>query len=159
MKDSWMYTVTDAVHRGEEVINNVWHILEHPTFPFVNLQSTTSGARNFPPYNILEDEEGMVRLELAVAGFTKDRLKVELEGNTLIIQGTAKPAPKPVLEKGKTLTETYRYRGISNSTFLRTFDMNVYTIIESVELKDGILVVTVSTKTPESTKRQSFDIK
>lgn len=148
-KQTYRSTLNDVVRRGEEVFDNVWNVLEHPDFPFITLASTTNGARNFPPYNIIEQKDGKVVLEMAVAGYSKDRLEVGLEGNTLIIKGLPKDDSK----------EVYRHKGISNATFLRTFDMNTFTIIESVELKDGLLTLVVSTKKPEEKKVKLFDIK
>jgi len=142
--------VSGLVKKGESMIDNFWNVLDHPDFPFVTLTSTTNGFRNFPPYNIIESEEGKVRLEMAVAGYTKDRIKVEKEDNTLIIQG------KPAEENEK---ENLRHRGISNAAFLRTFDMNVNTEVSSVELKDGILTVSVTTTKPALPPRTAFYIK
>ena len=147
-KQTYRSTINDVVRRGEEVFDNVWNVLEHPDFPFITLTSTTNGARNFPPYNIIEQKDGKVVLEMAVAGYSKDRLEVGLTGNTLVIKGHPKTDDREV-----------RHRGISNASFLRSFDMNAHTIIESVELKDGILTLVVTTKKPEQEKVKYFDIK
>jgi molecular chaperone IbpA len=136
--------------QGKNVVSEWWNVLDHPDFPFVTLTSTTNGYRNFPPYNIIESKDGKVRLEMAVAGFTKDRLKVELEGNILIIQGL------PAAVEGE---DKIRHRGISNASFVRTFEMAVNTIINNVELKDGVLTVQVSSKQPETKPRTAFEIK
>lgn len=149
------FTTKDSLHglfeQGAGMLQDFWNVMDHPEFPFVTLTSTTNGFRNFPPYNIVENTTtGKVRIEMAVAGFTRDRLKVELEGNTLIIQGT----PKKIETH-----DVVRHRGLTNAAFLRSFDLTVGTIIDSVELNDGILTVTVGTKKPEAKKRTSFDIK
>ena len=128
--------ISDIVKRGEEVIDNFWNILDHSEFPFVTLQSTTNTFRNFPPYNIIENENGKVRLEMAVAGYTRDRIKVEKRGNCLLISGK----PAEVNQK-----DSYRHRSISNAQWLRSFDLTSSTEIGDVELKDGILTVHVST--------------
>ena len=52
---------------GRGVVSDFWSLIEHPDFPFVTLTSTTNGARNFPPYDIIEQADGKVRLELAAA--------------------------------------------------------------------------------------------
>lgn len=146
--------ISSAAARGERAldsaIDNFWNILEHPDFPFVSLTSTTNAFRNFPAYNIIEGKDGKVRLEMAVAGYTKDRIKVEKEGNTLIIQG--KPAEVAV-------TEDVRHRSISNAAWLRTFDMAPGAEIGDVQLKDGILTVFVNKPTPAQPPRTAFEIK
>jgi molecular chaperone IbpA len=136
--------------KGEQLVNDIWNILDHPTFPFVTLTSTTNGARNFPAYNIVERKDGTVRLEMAVAGFTKERITVAKEGNTLIIQGKSYEMDPD---------ESLRHKGISNSAFLRTFDLTVDALIESVELRDGILSVVITTTPPKQVLRTTFDIK
>ena len=148
--DTYSEAVSDLVKKGEQVVNNFWNVLDHPDFPFVTLTSTTNGFRNFPPYNIIESADGKVRLEMAVAGYTKDRIKVEKEGNTLLIQG--KPAEEDT-------QESLRHRGISNAAFLRAFDMTTNTEVADVQLKDGILTVYVTSTKPAAPPRTTFEIK
>jgi molecular chaperone IbpA len=149
-------TFSKMFKEGEEVLSDFWNVLEHTDFPFLTLTSTTNGARNFPPYNIIEQPDGKVRLEMAVAGYTKQRLVVELQGNILIIQGTPQNAVNRNGERPE--TDIVRHQGISDRKFTRTFEMNVNTIIENVQLNDGILTITVTTK-PETKSTQKFEIK
>jgi molecular chaperone IbpA len=142
--------VSDIVKKGEHVVDNFWNLLEHPDFPFVTLTSTTNGFRNFPPYNIIEGEDGRVRLEMAVAGYTRDRIKVEKQGNVLIIQG------KPAEQNAK---EGIRHRGISNASFLRTFELTPTTEVAEVALKDGVLTVYVQSTKPVKPPTTTFEIK
>ena len=149
--------VTDLVTRGEHVVNNIWNILEHPEFPFITLYSTTNGTRNFPPYNVTEIAENVVRIDMAVAGYTKDRLKIELEGNILIIQGL--PVTSGAADFKEAVTnEKIRLKGISNGRFMRTFELKPNVEIES-ELNEGILSVWVTSPKPEEKKRKTFEIK
>ena len=136
--------------KGQHMISDFWNVLDHPDFPFVTLSSNTNTFRNFPPYNIVEDTEGKVRLEVAVAGYSKDRLKVELQGKILFVTGL----PKTGNEK-----EVVRHRGLTNAAFQRTFEMNPKAYIENVALVDGILTITVATKKEEPTPRTAFEIK
>jgi len=153
-----------------------WNVLDHPDFPFTSLTSTVNNGRNFPPYNIVEEVDGSVRLEMAVAGYTKDRLSVTLEGNVLNVKGTApkvEPLPsemkpeyvasqKPAKIVASAITskpEMYRHRGISNSTWTRSFEMNQHSIVKDVVLRDGILTVTVTLKEAPPNSGISFEIK
>lgn len=154
--DTYSEAVSDLVKKGEQVINNFWTVLDHPDFPFVTLTSTTNGFRNFPPYNIIEGDDGKVRLEMAVAGYTKDRIKVEKEGNTLLITGLSGLPYKGRNDDG---TDGVRHRGISNGKFLRAFDMNQNAEVTDVQLKDGILTVYVTTTKPATPPRSTFEIK
>ena len=134
----------------DAALDPFWSILDHADFPFVALTSTTNGTRNFPAYNIFEEQgTEKVYLTLAIAGYTKERITVEKEGNVLIIRGK----PKTDIEKG-----SYRHTGISNAAWVRTFDLNPNAVIDSVELKDGLLSVAISTKKTE-TPKTTFEIK
>ena len=144
-----------------EQYGDIWNIFDYE-FPFVTLTSTTNGARNFPVYDIIEQPDGKVRLELAAAGYSKDQLTVEKEGNVLIIRGAAgkpvvsSPTPNPQL-----LGDTHRHHGISRAAWLRTFDLHQSAIIESVAFQNGILTVVVSIPKPtmEEKPRTTFEIK
>jgi molecular chaperone IbpA len=142
--------VDGIMKRSEQIVDSFWNVLEHPDFPFVSVTSTTNAFRNFPAYNIIENTDGKVRLEMAVAGYTKDRISVEKEGNVLIISG--KPAELDT-------TDVLRHRGITNAAWLRTFEMNVSTEVSDVQLKDGILTVYVTSTKPATPPRTAFDIK
>jgi len=144
------YDVVDIFKSGEQVVKDFWNLLDHPDFPFVTLTSTTNGFRNFPPYNIIESADGRVRLEMAVAGYSKDRISVEKQGNTLIIKG------KATEENSK---DGIRHRGISNAAFLRSFDLTPNADVAEVAMKDGILTVYVQSTKPQLPPTTTFEIK
>jgi molecular chaperone IbpA len=148
--NTYSEVVSDIVKKGEQVVDNFWNLLEHPDFPFVTLTSTTNGYRNFPPYNIIESEDNRVRLEMAVAGYTKEQISVEKQGNVLIIKG------KPAEQSAK---ENVRHRGISSAAFLRTFELTPTTEVAEVGLKDGILTVYVQSTKPQQPPTTTFEIK
>lgn len=78
----------------------------------------------FPPYNIRKIDDNKYVIELAVAGFAKSDLEIELDGDVLKISGKATED-----------TEGYLYKGISARNFVRTFN-----IADNVEIKDAMLV-------------------
>ena len=151
-KNTYNEVVSDLVKRGENVLDSFWNILEHEDFPFVTLTSTSNTFRQFPPYNIIENKNGNVCLEVAIAGYNKDQIKVEKEGNTLIIQGNKSTRESNTIE-------TFRYKGISSATFLRTFDLKVGVEIGEIQLKDGILTVNIISPKPVQPPRTAFEIK
>lgn len=140
----------DLFHNAQHKLEDFWNVLEHPDFPFATLSSITNNARNFPPYNIIETKSGKVRLDLAVAGYTRDRLKVELKGDILTIAGLPAEAKDD---------EQFRHRGMTASSFMRVFDLKGNPTIEAVTLVDGILSVTFASKQPEPEPVKSFEIK
>jgi molecular chaperone IbpA len=148
--DKYNKVITDAMRRGEQVIDNFWNVLDHPDFPFLTLTSITNGVRNFPPYNIIESEDGQVRLEMAVAGYTKDRISVEKIANCLVIVG------KPAETNHK---EHLRHRTIANAEFKRVWELKASTDISDVTLKDGILTVRLTNTKPVEPPKITSQIK
>ena len=70
----------------ESIFDNLTDQTAHFAFPFVTVESSTDTGRNFPPYNISTLESGQTLLDIAVAGYTKERLTVEMQETTLIVR-------------------------------------------------------------------------
>ena len=87
---------------------------------------------NYPPYNIIEINNVESRLEVALAGFKKDELKVFTEFGKLHVQGT-----KEKQEDDR----TFRHRGVAARDFTRVWSLSDDTEIRGVEFRDGLLVV------------------
>jgi len=89
---------------------------------------------NYPPYNIerLPAESGeLIRIVLAVAGFSKDQLEIVLTGNRLTIQGRQENDPSRV----------YLHRGIAARQFQRGFVLADGMRVQSARLSDGLLAI------------------
>jgi molecular chaperone IbpA len=148
---------------NNKMYTDFWNVLEHEDFPFITLTSTTNGQRQFPPYNIIESKDGNVRLEMAIAGYNKDQIRVEKEGSTLIIQGSS--LPSGLCKTNDSIInrdgdkEIFRHKGISSTAFVRTFDLKPGAEIGDVQLKDGILTVIVFAPKPVQPPRTTFEIK
>ena len=60
-------------------------------------EQTVKAAQNYPPYNIKKIDENKYLIEMAVAGFAKQDLEIELAEDKLIIKGniqSGEPAEK-----------------------------------------------------------------
>ena len=111
---------------------------------FWNGVDTTS---NYPPYNIIEINNVESRLEVALAGFKKDELKVFTEFGKLHVQGT-----KEKQEDDR----TFRHRGVAARDFSRIWSLSDDTEIRGVEFTDGLLVVKLGKIVPEHHARKDF---
>ena len=111
---------------------------------FWNGVDTTS---NYPPYNIIEINNVESRLEVALAGFKKDELKVFTEFGKLHVQGT-----KEKQEDDR----TFRHRGVAARDFSRVWTLSDDTEIRGVEFTDGLLVVQLGKVVPEHHARKDF---
>ena len=117
----------------DEYLNRFWDGVE-----------TTS---NYPPYNIIEINNVESRLEVALAGFKKDELKVFTEFGKLHVQGT-----KEKQEDDR----TFRHRGVAARDFSRVWTLSDDTEIRGVEFTDGLLVVQLGKIVPEHHARKDF---
>ena len=111
---------------------------------FWNGVDTTS---NYPPYNIIEINNVESRLEVALAGFKKDELKVFTEFGKLHVQGT-----KEKQEDDR----TFRHRGVAARDFSRVWTLSDDTEIRGVEFTDGLLVVQLGKIVPDHHARKDY---
>lgn len=91
----------------------------------------------YPPYNIerlpAEGRSGdVLRITLAVAGFTRDQLAVTIEENQLVIRGRQVEDDRE---------RHFLHRGIAARQFQRTFVLAEGIDILGAELKDGLLSI------------------
>jgi molecular chaperone IbpA len=109
------------------------------------LNSTT-----YPPYNIFKDQNDEYVIELAVSGFTKDNLDVELANNVLTIKGKS--------EQEESDSNYYFFRSLAKRNFERKFKFHEYLEVEDVTLNNGILKITTKQNIPEEKKPKKFTI-
>ncbi|MEO1205295.1 MAG: Hsp20 family protein [Pseudomonadota bacterium] len=98
----------------------------------------------YPPYNIervsgTPDGGELLRITLAVAGFTIDQLEITLEDKQLTIRGRQQD------DKSR----EYLYRGIAARQFQRTFVLADGIEVQSAELDNGLLAIDVVKVEPE----------
>lgn len=88
----------------------------------------------YPPYDIqrLNADDGTVlRITLAVAGFSEDELDVTVEKSELVIRGRKVEDPE----------RTYLYRGIAARQFQRTFVLAEGIEVLGAKLAEGLLSI------------------
>jgi HSP20 family molecular chaperone IbpA len=90
----------------------------------------------YPPYNIERIErdspEGdVLRITLAVAGFTREQLEVSVEENQLVIRG----------RQADDKSRLYLHRGIAARQFQRTFVLAEGIEILGADLRNGLLSI------------------
>ena len=96
----------------------------------------------FPPHDIIQVSENQFQIVLAVAGFTKDDVKISLEKTRLSISGT----------KLKESEVQYLYKGISNRSFSRDFILQDDVKVGNAKLEDGILIINLERIVPKEDK-------
>ena len=89
-------------------------------------------ARNYPPYNIKKTGENSYCVEMAVAGFGKSDIDIELNGDKLVISGKVETQEDE---------DNYMFKGIANSAFTRTFSVLDNLEVKNAELVNGMLKI------------------
>ena len=118
-------------------------------FDYVTHQAESTG---FPPYNIQKTEDYKFEIEMAVAGFGKSDIEVEVAEGVLTV--------KSVKDKDTGSTDEYTlYKGISQRNFTRKFTLADDIVVNGAELKDGMLTISLERIVPEEKKPQLIAIK
>ena len=107
---------------------------------------------SFPPYNIKQVGNDRYQIEMAVAGFTKKDLKIELHNNQLTIEGSQQTGSE---NQGG----SYLYKGIAARQFRQSFALEDHVKVIGSELRDGILNIELERDLPEEKKPRSIEIK
>jgi molecular chaperone IbpA len=102
---------------------------------------------NYPPHNVIKTGESDYLIELAVAGFSRDELAVEVKDRTLTINGEH-------VSKGR----EYIHRGISTKKFKRTFRLSEHVVVHGADFKDGILAIQLKCVVPEELRPRIIPI-
>lgn len=113
-------------------------------------RATKSTNEGYPPYNIermdVDSENGgeMLRITLAVAGFSEDDLDIDIEEKQLTIKG------KQVDDKDR----VFLHRGIAARQFQRAFVLAEGMEVSGASLENGLLQIDLVRVQPERVVRK-----
>ncbi|MGB0570780.1 MAG: Hsp20 family protein [Alphaproteobacteria bacterium] len=103
-----------------------------------------ASSDGYPPYNIERIGENLLRITLAVAGFARDDLDIELEDSQLTVCG----------RQAEQDTREYLHRGIATRMFQRSFVLADGVEVTAASLDNGLLHIDVSLPQPERNVRK-----
>ena len=112
---------------------------------YVAHQQTSTG---FPPYNIRKDGDLNHVIEMALAGFSKDDIEVEVAQGVLTIRSM----------KENTDDEATVHRGISYRKFNRKFTLADDIVVNNAKLENGLLTISLEQIIPEEKKPKLIKI-
>jgi molecular chaperone IbpA len=112
---------------------------------FANQVST-----NYPPFNILKWNEDQYEIQIAITGFEKEEIRVEVEQNQLTVYGESKE-----MSLGDAM---YIHRGLATRDFERTFTLAEHMEVKGAATKNGMLRIQIIRNIPESAKPKIIDI-
>ena len=102
---------------------------------------------NYPPYNLIQVNNVESRLEIALAGFKKDEVKVYTEFGKLYVEGKK--------EESEDVGE-FIHKGLAQRSFERVWQITDDTEIRSVGFEDGLLTVDLGKVVPEHHARKDY---
>ena len=116
-------------------------------------------ATNYPPYNLKKIDDNKYVIELAVAGFAKQDLEIEIVDDKLIIKGnTHAGEPAEQDSKGEWTWPLVLHQGLAMRPFTRTFTLSDNVEIRGASLLNGILKIVLEAIIPEHKKSKKIDI-
>ena len=109
---------------------------------FFNIPSS-----NYPPYNLINLNNHESRLEIALAGFKKEEVKVYTEYGKLVVEGT-KPEEKQTTE--------YFHRGLARRNFNKSWTLSEDCVVDEVTFENGLLTIELKKIVPEKHARKDY---
>ena len=116
-------------------------------------------AAKYPPYNLKKIDENKYTIELAVAGFARQDLEIEIVDDKLIIKGNThagEPAEKD--STGEWTWPQVLHQGLAMRPFTRTFSLADNVEIRGASLLNGILKIVLEAIIPEHKKPKKIEI-
>lgn len=120
---------------------------------FNNFESSFANQINntYPPYNILKHDDDTYEIEIAVTGFEKDEITVEIDQKNLVVKGSRKEVD---------ITEpTYLHRSLATRDFTRSWQLGEHIEVDEGRIKNGVLTIGLRRVVPESLKPRVLKIK
>jgi molecular chaperone IbpA len=114
-----------------------------------NYAQHNSTSLGFPPYNIRKEGDYNYAIEMALAGFGKDDIEVEVAEGLLTVRSV----------KENDENDSNIYRGISYRKFNRKFTLADDIVVNDASLENGMLNIELERVVPEEKKPRKITVK
>lgn len=114
-----------------------------------SLNRAEQNQPSYPPYNIELTGEDKYRITMAVAGFDRSEINIEVNQNHLTVS-----ANKGVEEQAR----TYLHQGIAARSFERRFQLADHVQVQSANYENGLLHIDLKRIIPEAMKPRTIPI-
>ena len=115
----------------------------------VDYSNNNMASTGFPPYNIKKVGDYGYEIEMALAGFGKEDIEVEVANGVLTIRSVKDNSDEPEV----------LHRGISYRKFNRRFTLADDIVVRDAKLENGLLSVELEQVVPEEMKPKLIKIK
>jgi molecular chaperone IbpA len=106
---------------------------------------------SYPPYNILKHDENSYELEIAVTGFDKSEITVEIDQNQLVVKGER--------VRDDNAETQYLHKGLATRDFTRSWTLAEHMEVGDGSIKNGVLTIALKRIVPEALKPRVLKIK
>jgi len=110
--------------------------------------NTINVQQNYPPYNIIRNDETNYEIQIAISGFSEKDIDITLTDNQLVITG----------ENTDEDTNEYLHRGIAARKFIRTFSLSDDVVVNAAKVKNGLLIVSLEHVVPDEKKPKKIPV-
>jgi molecular chaperone IbpA len=105
---------------------------------------------NYPPHNVLRTSDSTYEIQLAITGFAKEEIAVEVNQDHLVVRGERL--------REDDAEHMYLYRGLATRDFQKIFPLADHVEVKSSSIKNGILTIYLERIVPESLKPRIIPI-
>ena len=140
------------------VTTYTWDLFKDPFFIGFNRELDRlskihghASSSTYPPYNVIKtDDEDTFLIEIAVAGFSKEDLEINVKDQTLTVKGEIKESKDD---------SKFVHRGIAARKFTREFALGEYIEVLGAKVENGMLTIDLERVVPEEEKPKTIKIK
>lgn len=114
-----------------------------------NLNRAEQNQPSYPPYNIELTGEDKYRITMAVAGFDRTEISIEVNQNNLTVSANKTAEDQP---------RTYLHQGIAARSFERRFQLADHVQVQSANYENGLLHIDLQRIIPDAMKPRTIPI-
>jgi len=117
--------------------------------PMLETALRNDHAATYPPYDIEVIDENRYAITIAVAGFERSELDIQVEKGVLTLRGKKDAA---------TSDRRYLHQGIARRGFERKFNLADHVEVTNASLQNGLLMISLVREIPEAMKPKNIPI-
>ena len=106
--------------------------------------------QSYPPHNLIKESDTEFKIELALAGFTKEEVKVVQEEQTLTISGN---------NSEKEGNENILHKGIASRAFSKIFPLHENIEVTEASFENGMVIIKLRQNIPEDKMPKLIEFK
>ncbi len=113
------------------------------------LSRSEQNQPSYPPYNIELTGEDQYRITMAVAGFDRSELNIEVNQNNLTVSANKEPEQEE---------RQYLHQGIAARNFERRFQLADHVEVRNATFENGLLHIDLKREIPDAMKPRTIEI-